>query len=151
LKTGLESFEQLKLEESRVRKKLFDFVGTIILNQDRSKVLATIRKKDGNVGLPGGKMEPGERPIDTARRETLEETGFVVEIDENYLIMGKVVRPNRKDVSVGLYIAKIVAVRIDVQPDENVAWVDMDTLSRSPYGECNINAVRTAKLLLGDI
>ncbi|MFW0182479.1 NUDIX hydrolase [Rothia sp. CCM 9417] len=31
--------------------------------------------------LPGGGMEPGEQPADTARREVLEETGFTVELD----------------------------------------------------------------------
>ena len=30
-------------------------------------------------GIPGGAMEPGERLEETARRETLEETGLVIE------------------------------------------------------------------------
>lgn len=43
-------------------------------------VLSVTRGKTNSdkVGLPGGKEEPGETPIEAAIRETLEETGIVV-------------------------------------------------------------------------
>lgn len=43
-------------------------------------VLTVTRGKTGSdkLGLPGGKEEPGEAPVETAIRETNEETGIVV-------------------------------------------------------------------------
>ncbi len=46
------------------------------------KVLLMHRNKEPNLGLwiaPGGKVEPGESPHETARREMAEETGLEVE------------------------------------------------------------------------
>jgi 8-oxo-dGTP pyrophosphatase MutT (NUDIX family) len=37
---------------------------------------------------PGGGVEPGEDPAETARRETLEETGLHVRIDPRVLVIG---------------------------------------------------------------
>ena len=45
-------------------------------------VLVMRRNKEPNLGLwiaPGGKIEAGESPHETARREMLEETGFAVD------------------------------------------------------------------------
>jgi 8-oxo-dGTP pyrophosphatase MutT (NUDIX family) len=48
--------------------------------------LLLVRLRDpatGGIGLypPGGRIEPGEAPVETARRETLEETGLSVHVD----------------------------------------------------------------------
>jgi 8-oxo-dGTP diphosphatase len=44
------------------------------------KVLSVSRKTDHeDLGLPGGKLEPGETPYEAMVRETLEETGLKVE------------------------------------------------------------------------
>jgi 8-oxo-dGTP pyrophosphatase MutT (NUDIX family) len=49
-----------------------------VLNGDR--LLLTRRTDNGEWRLPGGGVEPGERPAEAAERETLEETGLSVRV-----------------------------------------------------------------------
>lgn len=48
----------------------------VLLIDDNDSVLVVNRPKQNKFGLPGGKVEPGETPIDAAVRETYEETGI---------------------------------------------------------------------------
>ena len=57
-------------------------LGTLVYARRGDDVLVMRRNKEPNLGLwiaPGGKVELGESPYETARREMLEETGLVVE------------------------------------------------------------------------
>jgi len=49
---------------------------TIIVRDDRGRILLQHRTDTDTWGLPGGAMEPGESMEDTARRELYEETGL---------------------------------------------------------------------------
>jgi ADP-ribose pyrophosphatase YjhB (NUDIX family) len=49
----------------------------LVLDSDR-RLLMMQRSDNGCWGIPGGAMEPGESLEDTARRETLEETGLML-------------------------------------------------------------------------
>lgn len=53
---------------------MYHAAGLIVIQN--SKILMVTRK-DGKIGIPGGKKEEGEIPIFTAVRETYEETGLV--------------------------------------------------------------------------
>jgi len=55
----------------------------LILN-DQDELLMLLRTDNSCWGIPVGAMEPGERLEETARRETLEETGLT--IDNLYLL-----------------------------------------------------------------
>lgn len=57
---------------------------TVIVRNDVGDVLFQLRTDDGNWGLPGGALEPGETLEDTARREVRKETG--VEVGELRLV-----------------------------------------------------------------
>lgn len=57
-------------------------LGTLVYVRRGDDVLVMHRNKEPNLGLwiaPGGKVELGESPYETARREMLEETGLVVD------------------------------------------------------------------------
>lgn len=54
--------------------------GTIII--DSNKRVLLVKQKLGWVGFPKGHMEQGETEIETARRETKEETNLDVIVDE---------------------------------------------------------------------
>ena len=56
---------------------------TVLILNDQAELLMLLRTDNGCWGVPGGALELGEHLEDTARRETLEETGL--NIDKLYL------------------------------------------------------------------
>jgi len=58
-----------------------DVVYVAILNEDETKILL-VQNENGEWSLPGGKREEGETLECAAKREVLEETGFVVSIHQ---------------------------------------------------------------------
>jgi 8-oxo-dGTP diphosphatase len=52
-----------------------------IFNEHNHILLVKIKYGSQNWTLPGGHLDPHESPIDGVKREILEETGFVVEVD----------------------------------------------------------------------
>lgn len=54
----------------------------VIIEDEEKKILLEKRSDCGLWGLPGGRIEPGESIVETAKREVREETGLTVEITE---------------------------------------------------------------------
>lgn len=54
--------------------------GAVIVNS-HGQVLLQHRADNGLWGIPGGLIEPGEEPADTAIREVYEETGLHIELE----------------------------------------------------------------------
>ncbi|MGW7685806.1 NUDIX domain-containing protein [Kribbella sp. NPDC054772] len=52
--------------------------GAVAAVMDGDRLLLTKRTDNGEWCLPGGAIEPGERPAEAAERETFEETGLKV-------------------------------------------------------------------------
>jgi 8-oxo-dGTP pyrophosphatase MutT (NUDIX family) len=55
-------------------------VGAAVAVLDGERLLLTRRSDNGEWCMPGGGMDAGERPAETAEREVLEETGLVVRV-----------------------------------------------------------------------
>ncbi|HEY3557807.1 MAG TPA: NUDIX domain-containing protein [Kribbella sp.] len=55
-------------------------IGPAAAVMDGDRLLLTKRTDNGEWCLPGGAIEPGERPAEAAERETLEETGLSVRV-----------------------------------------------------------------------
>lgn len=60
-------------------KIMMNAAACIVIN-DKDEILLQLRGDDHFWGLPGGIMEMGERPEESARREVFEETGYEVEL-----------------------------------------------------------------------
>ncbi|GIP29392.1 DNA mismatch repair protein MutT [Paenibacillus sp. J23TS9] len=58
-------------------------VGAVVIIQNNKNQILLQHRKDGDWGLPGGLMEPGELIEETATREVYEETGLTL----NHLTM----------------------------------------------------------------
>ena len=68
-----------------------DYTCSVVLIKRGGHFLGVSRKDNhADIGLPGGKTDPGECKRACAVRETLEETGFHIELDdvEPYVAMG---------------------------------------------------------------
>lgn len=99
--------------------------GTIII--DNNKVLI-IKQKQGFYGFAKGHMEENETEIETAIRETKEETNLDVLIYETkrYSVNYKVNNKINKEVI--YYLAKPITKNIKKQESEinEILWVDID-------------------------
>ena len=65
----------IKLKDILMEEKIMDTAGIIL----RDPVAGVVLCKDAvKWGIPKGKVEPGEQPIEAACRETLEETSILI-------------------------------------------------------------------------
>ena len=99
--------------------------GTIIIDDD--KVLI-IKQKQGFYGFPKGHMEKNETEVETAIRETKEETNIDVLIDETKRYSLNYVIDNKIDKEVVYYLAKPLNKNIIKQESEinDILWIDID-------------------------
>ena len=65
---------------------------------------------------PGGRVEPGESPLDALKREVLEESGLDVEVEE---LVGVYSKPYKDDIV--LFFRTRVVARNPWQPNDEIA------------------------------
>ena len=113
-------------------------VCTLIFNEDNTKILTVSRKNDNTIwGLPGGKYEKdldGISYLNTAERETLEETGYVIVCTEN-----SYVAIDCYDNIVITYLANInkSIPQKEVQETGIVAWTNPIEVTKGVFGNYN--------------
>ena len=100
--------------------------GTIIIDND--KVLL-IRQKQGFYGFPKGHVEGNETEVETAIRETKEETNLDVVVDESKRFEISYIVNDNIDKNVVYFLAKLVGENNIIAQEEEineVIWVDID-------------------------
>ena len=100
--------------------------GTIII--DNNKVLL-IRQKQGFYGFPKGHVEGNETDVETAIRETKEETNLDVVVDESKRFEISYIVNDNIDKNVVYFLAKLTGENKVVAQEEEineVIWVDID-------------------------
>ena len=100
--------------------------GTIII--DNNKVLL-IRQKQGFYGFPKGHVEGNETEVETAIRETKEETNLDVVVDESKRFEISYIVNDNIDKNVVYFLAKLTGENNIIAQEEEineVLWVDID-------------------------
>ena len=123
--------------------------GCIVLDKEHIKVLL-IKHNEGHWDFPKGHMEEGENEIQTAIRETKEETNIDVKINENYRY--KINYSPKEDVTkdVIYYLATKTTEEAKPQLSEvsDVEWVNInDAIEKITYD----NSRNVLKQLLKDL
>lgn len=104
---------------------LLPVVGAIVRNED-GQVLLQRRSDNGQWGIPGGIIDPGEAPAQTVVREVLEETGLVVRPQKLIGVFGgedaRFIYPNGHQVepTILLFECEVVAGRLSCDDGESL-------------------------------
>ncbi len=95
------------------------------------KLLVLKRKDNGYWELPGGNVEYGEHPEQTARRELKEETNLVAKSCK-LLGIGSVVRPDKVHQVSILYDCSVESYEVKLPMEEHTAfeWIRLDELEK---------------------
>lgn len=100
--------------------------GTIVINDNKALV---IQQKQGFWGFPKGHMEQGENEIQTAIRETKEETNLDVIIeDKTRFCLTYFIEDKNIHKEVVYFVAKVDG-KVDIKPQieeiNSIAWIDI--------------------------
>lgn len=103
------------------------FAAGMLIVENRKILMVT--RKDGKIGIPGGKKEKKETPIRTAVRETYEETGLICTSDHLSYIDYAYTFPD------GLFytfFGAVVAGTLKSEPGSEAFWLELDIFLKNP-------------------
>ncbi len=107
-------------------------VAVVLVPKSRTRVLGVSRGTRSQVwGFPGGYIERGERPLQAARRELLEETGFTL---DKSLKLGVF---DTFDIETHAYLALQWSGKLRGSREGRAEWRSHLDLLDGPYGDTN--------------
>jgi len=116
-------------------------------------ILGVSRRLDPNkFGLPGGKLEDNEFPIDAAIRETFEETG--VKVSSASFLYERIEPPGSPDgyaFQTYCYYADSWSGEASKLEESEVKWVTENELASGAFPEHNINTIAVFKTLYPNV
>lgn len=122
----------------------------VLIMNENGQLLSVSRKNDPtDIGLPGGKIEPGETPLEACLRELFEETGYKI-IDARYAQLVYCAESEGK--LAVTYQIPFAAIKQVERPKENgvVAWVEPGVLADGKtFGEYNTGLFKTLGISIG--
>lgn len=124
------------------------FAAVAVIRNAAGLFLACTRKNAPNMwGFPGGKLDPGETPMDCIKRELFEETGLVTKMI-SFLSIGN----DDSGHLVSAWAIELEDPNGNLLPESRikVAWVDKSILSNpatTPYADYNSRQIRYYELL----
>lgn len=119
-----------------------DVVGAVIKNSE-DDILCALRSKNmtlpGVWEFPGGKMEPGETPVDTIVREIKEELGCEIEVGD--FISDDVYEYSNVIVRLITYYATIISGTPLAKEHEKIEWIKKENLHDLVWAPADIPTV----------
>ena len=107
---------------------------TVVVFNEIGEVLLVLREDIRLWALPGGRRESGESFEQTAVRETREETGYIIELDQFIGVYFRPQYPNGGD-TMRLYTALVIDGDPSVHDWESldVKWFPLDALPKRTF------------------
>lgn len=132
-------------------KKTIRVVGAVI-EDDANNILCAQRPEGKNLALkwefPGGKIEPGETPIEALKRELIEEMVLTISIGEK--ITTTVYEYDFGIVELTTYYAKILEGEIQLLEHVQMKWVQPDEIEKLDWAPADIPAIEIIKQKSGN-
>ena len=114
----------------------------LIFNEDKSKLLGVSRKDNHTLfGLPGGKVDDGEKIYDGMVREVKEETGISV------LSANPIFFREDGEYIVGVYLVDKYEGPINTTEKGVVKWITFEDLKQGAFSEYNTQLEEHLKLM----
>lgn len=122
-------------------KNNIKYVACVVIENEQGQILCVSRKDNHtDFGLPGGKLENiDSNIIDTAIRETIEETGVFLNDEDLELVY---VQHSDGFMSYTYYV-KILTQKINHNEPHIVKWGSWEDLIIGTFGNYNINVMKS--------